>query len=176
MISQSTGLTQDQVRNLIEKERETYHGVDAFNSMVALSANNFDASIQDGSRNVRGHQFFKGMFPVITGSRYVFTESDVPEGIMREKSLSAKSTNFSPTHLKNYPVQGFAGEIVQIMLGMLWRHFLRNNNYNGLAVLTNTVHDCVWIDCHADIFLQVADEVETIMSNVRRFLTASTRR
>ncbi|EKG05436.1 mitochondrial DNA polymerase I protein D, putative [Trypanosoma cruzi] len=170
MISQSTGLTQDQVRNLIEKERETYRGVDAFNSMVALSANNFDASIQDGSRNVRGHQFFKGMFPVITGSRYVFTESDVPEGIMREKSLSAKSTNFSPTHLKNYPVQGFAGEIVQIMLGMLWRHFLRNNNYNGLAVLTNTVHDCVWIDCHADIFLQVADEVETIMSNVREVL------
>ena len=24
-----------------------------------------------------------------------------------------KTTTFSPTHLKNYPVQGFAGEIVQ---------------------------------------------------------------
>ncbi|ESL09933.1 mitochondrial DNA polymerase I protein D [Trypanosoma rangeli SC58] len=172
MISQSTGLTQDQVRHLIEKERETYHGVDAFNSMVALSANNFDASIQDGSRNVRGHQFFKGVFPVITGSRYVFTESDVPEGIMRDKALSAKSTSFSPTHLKNYPVQGFAGEIVQIMLGVLWRHFLTTNNYNGLAVLINTVHDCVWIDCHADVFLQVAEDVERIMSSVREVLNS----
>ncbi|KEG12670.1 putative mitochondrial DNA polymerase I protein D [Trypanosoma grayi] len=170
MISQSTGLTQDQVRTLIEKERETYRGVDIFNNIVALSANNFDASLQDGSRNVKGHQFFKGMFPVITGSRYVFTESDVPEGMLRDRSVSAKSTNFSPTHLKNYPVQGFAGEVVQIMLGVLWRHFLRNNNYSGLAVLTNTVHDCVWVDCHDDVFLKVADEVDTIMSSVREIL------
>ncbi|KAH9600074.1 DNA-directed DNA polymerase [Trypanosoma melophagium] len=170
MISQSTGLTQEQVRSLIEKERETYRRVDVFNNMVSLSANNFDASLQDGSRNVRGHQFFKGMFPVITGSRYVFTESDVPEGMMRDRALSAKSTNFSPTHLKNYPVQGFAGEIVQIMLGLLWRHFLLKKNYNELAVLTNTVHDCVWIDCHSDVFLEVARDVESIMSSVRQVL------
>ncbi|ORC84912.1 putative mitochondrial DNA polymerase I protein D [Trypanosoma theileri] len=170
MISQSTGLTQEQVRSLIEKERETYRGVDVFNSMVSLSANNFDASLQDGSRNVRGHQFFKGMFPVITGSRYVFTESDVPEGMMRDRALSAKSTNFSPTHLKNYPVQGFAGEIVQIMLGLLWRHFLLKKNYNGLAVLTNTVHDCVWIDCHNDVFREVVRDVESIMSSARQVL------
>lgn len=78
MISKSTGLTQDQVRMLIEKERETYRGVDVFNNMVTLSANSYDASLQNGAKNVRGHQFFKGMFPVLTGSRYVFTESDIP--------------------------------------------------------------------------------------------------
>ncbi|EAN79296.1 mitochondrial DNA polymerase I protein D, putative [Trypanosoma equiperdum] len=170
MISESTGLTQDQVRHLIEKERETYRGVDVFNSMVALSANKFDASLQNGSRNVRGHQIFKGMFPVITGSRYIFTESDVPEGLLRNKSLAVKSTNFSPTHLKNYPVQGFAGEIVQIMLGVLWRHFLRKDNYGGLAVLINTVHDCVWIDCHMDVLQDVVLETDGIMSSVRDVL------
>lgn len=174
LISQSTGLTQDQVRMLIEKEGETYRGVDVFNSMVELSANTYDPSIQDGSKNLRGHQLFKGMFPVLTGSRYIFTESDVPQGMMQNKRGAAtrKSTNFSPTHLKNYPVQGFAGEIVQIMLGVLFRKFLENDNYGGLACLTNTVHDCVWVDCHESIYRQVANEVETLMASVRPVLNA----
>lgn len=172
MISQSTGLTQDQVRMLIEKESETYRGVEVFNKMVTLSANSYDASLQNGARNVRGHQFFKGMFPVLTGSRYIFTESDVPETMLRERAAVRKSTNFSPTHLKNYPVQGFAGEIVQVMLGVLWRHFLANNNYNGLAVLTNTVHDCVWVDCHISVYKQVAKDVEMIMNSVRTVFNA----
>ncbi|KAK7196688.1 mitochondrial DNA polymerase I protein D [Novymonas esmeraldas] len=172
MLSLSTGLTQDQVRMLIEKENETYRGVEVFNKMVALSANSYDAALQNGVRNVRGHQFYKGVFPVLTGSRYIFTESDVPEGMLRERDAVRKSTNFSPTHLKNYPVQGFAGEIVQVMLGVLWRHFLANNNYNGLAVLTNTVHDCVWVDSHVSVYRQVAKDVELIMDGVRTVLNA----
>lgn len=174
LISQSTGLTQDQVRMLMEKESETYRGVDIFNAMVELSANTYDPSIQDGAKNLRGHQIFKGMFPVLTGSRYIFTESDVPQSMLQTKRggavVTRKSTNFSPTHLKNYPVQGFAGEIVQIMLGVLYRKFLETNNYNGLACLTNTVHDCVWVDCHESIYREVANEVESIMSSVRQVL------
>lgn len=170
MISQSTGLTQDQVRMLIEKESETYRGVEVFNKMVTLSANSYDASLQNGARNVRGHQLFRGVFPVLTGTRYIFTESDVPEEMLRDRAAVRKSTNFSPTHLKNYPVQGFAGEIVQIMLGVLWRHFLANNNYNGLALLTNTVHDCVWVDSHVSVYRQVAKDVEAVMTNVRNVL------
>lgn len=176
LISQSTGLTQDQVRMLMEKESETYRGVDIFNSMVELSANTYDPSIQDGAKNLRGHQIFKGMFPVLTGSRYIFTESDVPQSMLLTRRgntvVKRKSTNFSPTHLKNYPVQGFAGEIVQIMLGVLFRKFLETDNYNGLACLTNTVHDCVWVDCHESIYREVANEVERIMSNVREELNS----
>lgn len=174
LISQSTGLTQDQVRMLMEKESETYRGVDVFNSMVELSANTYDPSIQDGAKNLRGHQLFKGMFPVLTGSRYIFTESDVPQAMLQTKRggtvVARKSTNFSPTHLKNYPVQGFAGEIVQIMLGVLYRRFLETDNYGGLGCLTNTVHDCVWVDCHESIYREVASEVEGIMSSVRQVL------
>lgn len=170
MLSESTGLSPDTIRKLIEAEREIYRGCDVFTNMVTISANKYDASLQDGSRNIRGHQFYKGMFPVITGSRYVFTESDVPEAIMRDKPESSKSTNFSPTHLKNYPVQGFAGEIVQIMLGKLWRHFVQCNNYNGKALLTNTVHDCVWVDTTEEIYKQVAADVERILSGAKEEL------
>ncbi|CCW66760.1 unnamed protein product [Phytomonas sp. Hart1] len=167
MISQNTGLTQDQVRMLIEKEDETYRNIEVFNRMVTLCVNQYDASLQNGARNLKGHQFFKGMFPVLTGSRYVFTESDIPESMQWGRSRSHKSTNFSPTHLKNYPVQGFAGEVVQIILGILWRKFFECDNYNGLAVLTNTVHDCVWVDCHQSVYLQVASDVEATMNSVQ---------
>ncbi|CCW61812.1 unnamed protein product [Phytomonas sp. EM1] len=172
MISQSTGLTQDQVRMLIEKEDETYRNVEVFNRMVTLSVNHYDASLQNGARNLKGHQFFKGMFPVLTGSRYVFTESDIPDSMQWRRPQTRKSTNFSPTHLKNYPVQGFAGEVVQIILGILWRKFLEHENYNGLAVLTNTVHDCVWVDCHQSVYRQVASDVEATMNSVQTVLNA----
>ncbi|CUF02065.1 mitochondrial DNA polymerase I protein D, putative [Bodo saltans] len=170
MLSESTGLAPDQVRQLIEGEKVLYQGCDQFTNMVTLSANNYDASLQDGNRNIRGHQVYKGMFPVITGSRYVFTESDMPESMLRDKPASTKSTNFSPTHIKNYPVQGFAGEIVQIMLGCLWRHFVECNNYNGKALLTNTVHDCVWVDATEEVYLQVSNDVERILSSAREQL------
>lgn len=174
LISQSTGLTQDQVRMLIEKERETYSGVDVFNNMVELAANTYDPSLQDGNKNFHGHQLFKGMFPVLTGSRYIFTESDIPQAMLKNSHGRAarKSTNFSPTHLKNYPVQGFAGEIVQIMLGILYRKFLEKDNYGGLAFLTNTVHDCVWVDCHESVYRIVAAEVEEIMASVKSVLNS----
>eukprot|EP00658_Telonema_sp_P-2_P002832 TRINITY_DN11047_c0_g1_i16.p1 TRINITY_DN11047_c0_g1~~TRINITY_DN11047_c0_g1_i16.p1 ORF type:complete len:847 (-),score=274.28 TRINITY_DN11047_c0_g1_i16:232-2679(-) len=164
MLSLSTGLSEDQVRAMIEREREIYRECDTFASMVSLSANAYDPSIQDGARNVQGQMLYKGMFPVITGTRYIFSESDLPAAISGNMGEFEKKTNFSPTHLKNYPVQGFAGEIVQIMLGRLWRHFVDNNNYGGKALLTNTVHDCVWVDTTPDITEQVAKDVDRIMS------------
>jgi 3-phosphoglycerate kinase len=61
-----------------------------------------------------------------------------------------------PTEMKNYPIQGTGGEIVQMQLGLLWRHFVANKNYGGRALLCNTVHDCVWIDSQADVVHEVA--------------------
>ena len=170
MLSLSTGLSEDQVRAMIEREREIYRECDTFASMVTLSANAYDPSIQDGARNVQGQMLYKGMFPVITGTRYIFSESDLPAAISSNLGEFEKKTNFSPTHLKNYPVQGFAGEIVQIMLGRLWRHFVANNNYGGKAYLTNTVHDCVWVDTTPDVTEQVAKDVDRIMSSAKSAL------
>lgn len=68
--------------------------------------------------------------------------------------------------MKNYPIQGTGGEIVQGICGMLWRHFVSNDNYGGKAVLCNTVHDCVWVDCHKDVAEQVTTDVKRIMESV----------
>jgi DNA polymerase I-like protein with 3'-5' exonuclease and polymerase domains len=75
-----------------------------------------------------------------------------------------------PTEMKNYPVQGTGGEIVQIILGKLVRHFIKMKNYGGKALLCNTVHDCVWIDYHPDVQEQLAADVKRIMESVPEVL------
>jgi len=75
-----------------------------------------------------------------------------------------------PTELKNYPVQGTGGEIVQVVLGKLWRHFVSNDNYNNMALLCNTVHDCVWADSQPEVKDQVCVDMKRIMEGVPQFL------
>ena len=77
-----------------------------------------------------------------------------------------KYTGFSPTERKNYPVQGFGGEIVQTMLGLLFRYMLENDRFGGEILLVNTVHDCVWLDGQGDKFEAVVKEAQAILESV----------
>jgi DNA polymerase I-like protein with 3'-5' exonuclease and polymerase domains len=77
---------------------------------------------------------------------------------------------FSPPELKNYPVQGTGGEIVQLVLGKLWRYFMKKDNWNGKAFLVNTVHDCVWFDMDASVAEEVLKTAKIIMEGVPTYL------
>jgi hypothetical protein len=72
--------------------------------------------------------------------------------------------------VRNYPVQGFAGELVQVVLGKLFRRFAEKRNFGGAAVLTNTVHDCVWIDLEEQAVPEVADNVIQILTSIPSYL------
>ena len=168
-LMKSTGLPRETVEKLIEGERQMYPANEDLVKMVSLAVNQYEPTIQDGTRNSTGDFLYKGQFTMLTGSRYTFTEKDIPESL-RQFKATGKTTGFSPTQVKNYPVQGFAGEIVQIMLGRLWRHFVKKNNYGGKALLTNTVHDCVWVDLKPEVLDEVAHDVNREMSNVKEVL------
>jgi hypothetical protein len=78
-----------------------------------------------------------------------------------------KFTGFSPTERKNYPVQGFGGEIVQTMLGKVFRYFLENDRFDGKVLLVNTVHDCLLLDgTDMETIKPVALEVQRILESV----------
>ena len=71
-----------------------------------------------------------------TGRIYTFYEQDDWKG----------GTSFSPTQVKNYPIQGFAtGDIVPMVLGyvqeQLWKEQLAED-----ALLINTIHDSIILD------------------------------
>lgn len=87
-----------------------------------------------------------GVWDSPTGRMYKFYEYD---------GWKRGEVNFSPTEMKNYPVQGFAtGDIMALYRGRLYRHVI-NNRPVGVHLI-NTVHDSVMFDVlDVDVMLQV---------------------
>lgn len=89
-----------------------------------------------GKFTPKGAQAGVGVHDSPTGRMYKFYEYD---------SSYHKGTSFSPTEIKNYPVQGFAtGDIMALYRGRLYRRMVAEN-IKGLLMI-NTVHDSVMFD------------------------------
>lgn len=164
-ISDYTGMPINDVKDLIEAEELMYPGVEEFNDNVAKEVMRSSEPFKDWARD--GKTYRRGWWVAPTGTRYTFRTYDAQDW-MKEKGIS---DSFMPTEMKNYPVQGTGGEIVQIILGRLWRRFVETDNYGGLALMCNTVHDCVWFDHHPDVDTELLySDVKTIMESVPEVL------
>lgn len=87
----------------------------------------------------KGHSV---LVPAPTGRKYVFHEYDAPEWLRSKGTL----TSFSPTEIKNYPVQGFAtGDIVPITLAVLMQRWAEHREIHAMPC--NTVHDSFMFEC-----------------------------
>lgn len=163
-IAASTGMDVDDVKELIRVEEEMYPDVQAFDDAViaeveqsAWATNRFE-TLASG----RKFQVKKGEYISPMNTRYVFTSKEALPFQQKRGIL----TTFMPTEMKNYPTQGECGFMVQGMCGKLFRYFLANDNYGGLAFLINTVHDSVWADAHKSVAKQVAADMKRIMEGI----------
>ena len=167
-IAEETGMSLEETQALMQAEDELYPGVVTFNanveSAVIKSAEPFSALGDDG----KWKTYRRGYWSAPTGTLYTWRSYDAPEYARRR----GKTDTFNPPEMKNYPVQGTGGEFVQAMCGRLWRHFVANDNYGGLAFLCNTVHDCVWTDAHKSVRDQVARDKKRIMESIPEFYNA----
>jgi len=159
LIASFTGMEVDEVKELIAADEATYPGIVKFNEEVEERVKKdvtyfFDPTNQG--------TFRRGFWQAPTGCMYHF-RSWPAQDWQRDRGIEE---SFSPTEMKNYPIQGTGGEIVQGTCGWLWRHFVSNDNYGGRAFLCNTVHDCVWVDSHPDVVDQVCADVKRIMESV----------
>lgn len=161
-IADKTGMEVDDVKTLIELEERMYPGIKRYNERVELEVKKssvpFKQFFPEGGYKV----YRRGFYVAPTGTRYSFKSHDALDW-QKEKGIQ---DSFMPTELKNYPVQGTGGEIVQIMIGKLWRHFVSNDNYGGNALLCNTVHDSAWIDVNDVAIKDVAKDASRILSDV----------
>lgn len=164
LIAESTGMGVEEVKELIKAEEKEYSGIVEFNAAVEQEVNDTADVFRDPVRGFR--VFRKGTYQTPTGTIYGFRSYDAPS-FLQQKGVT---DTFKPTELKNYPVQGFSGELVQMILGKLWRHFVANDNYGGRAVLVNTVHDCIWVDCHKDVLDTVCKDIKRIMESIPEIL------
>ncbi len=160
LIATFTGMTVDEVKELIAADEKAYPGVVQFNEDVAETVRDNSKSFRDPSND---HGVFRrGYWQSPTGCLYHFRSWPAKDWQLDQ----GITESFSPTEMKNYPVQGTGGEIVQGMCGLLWRHFVSTDNYGGRALLCNTVHDCVWVDSDDTVREQVASDVVRILEQV----------
>eukprot|EP01060_Flectonema_neradi_P041442 TRINITY_DN9852_c0_g1_i1.p1 TRINITY_DN9852_c0_g1~~TRINITY_DN9852_c0_g1_i1.p1 ORF type:complete len:816 (+),score=150.67 TRINITY_DN9852_c0_g1_i1:130-2577(+) len=159
-LSRTTGLPVSEIERMIKVEQEAYPDVENF--FVRVKKSCIDSCQKTGED--------RGFFDSPTGNRWYFQYQKRSFG-----KFSSSKKDFKKQALLNYPVQGFAAEIVLVCLGKLWRHFLSKGNYSvsgdfstpARALLVNTVHDCVWVDADAEVVDVVKQDVEEILSSVR---------
>lgn len=160
LIAAETGMSKEEVEDLIENEDKAYPGIVKFNRAVEREVQATAEPFRDPNAGYR--VFRKGTWQSPTGTLYGWRSYDAPS-YMRQRGIL---DTFKPTELKNYPVQGTGGEIVQMILGILWRWFIKNDNFGDKAYLVNTVHDCVWVDTHKDVQDKITRGLKIIMESV----------
>lgn len=169
-IAVETGMSRSEVEELVQAEEKLYPGVVQFDKELEKHI----ASTRQRTENklfVNGVAFTQGeaFWDSPTGTRFVWREGITPEFMHNH----GKYTGFSPTERKNYPMQGVGGEVVQMMLGILFRWLLKNNRFDGKALLVNTVHDCVWLDCTEDMVKDVSLAAQGILESVPEVMNKS---
>lgn len=95
-----------------------------------------------------------------TGRKFLFKE------YFNESSWSARTYNFSPTELKNYPIQGLAtGDIVPMMLGIIFRSLEGRDDVK----MVNTIHDSLMFDVQGDAADAFIKEITTILKDTHKY-------
>jgi len=139
-ISASTGMSIKDVEQLILAEETMYPGVVQYQN-DCIKAVTQSTAMRDGVTC--------GSLSTATGSEYRF-----------QREQRKGEWTYKPTTIKNYPVQGFAGDIIKLILGGI-RKFLWNYNRqyresltHGEVLVIMTVHDSVIFDVPAWVALK----------------------
>jgi DNA polymerase-1 len=153
LIASETGMSRSEVQALVDAEETMYSGVVKTND-AWLEAVKKSVKLRDGK--------VCGVMQSPTGTEYRFQRQSDRRG----------DQSIKPTNVKNYPIQGFAADIIKVILANL-RQFMNewNETYmpEGADVLmVNTVHDSVIFDVppEADEKRLARDLVEQFESTV----------
>ena len=131
LIAAETGMSRAEVQALVDAEETMYSGVVKTNDEW-LTAVKKSVKLRDGK--------VCGVMQSPTGTEYRFQRQSDRRG----------DQSIKPTNVKNYPIQGFAADIIKVILANL-RQFMNEwnaiNMPRGIHVLmVNTVHDSVIFD------------------------------
>lgn len=96
-----------------------------------------------------------------TGRIYTFKEYDAPEYMRERKWGVSKDTSFSPTEMKNYPLQGFATADVMAAFRRIVLLELQGQGlmYDHKILPINTIHDSIMFDCYSEMYANLANTI-----------------
>jgi DNA polymerase-1 len=167
----------EEIEQLIAAEELLYPGLSVFD--LALEAAIMESAKSPSMTKREAHPFIpnrfraykQGQWQAPTGTLYKWRQWDAPDYLQRR----GIEMTFSPTERKNWPMQGTGGEVMQMALGLCFRHFVEQDWWSGAkdadALLTNTVHDCAWVDMRSeDVAPIVLGDMHDIMVNMPLFM------
>lgn len=170
-ISDSTGMSVSEVQRLMELEDVLYPEVSKFYKKVEQEVIATRKPLWKDGKPVKTplglHQGI-GFYKAPNGREYTFTEYDPPEWAMEKyhktKGRSGSITpSFSPTQMKNYPIQGFASDIVQVACGRVLLSLYREGHAESVKLI-NTVHDSLIFDIHKNSLDTLANLCHNVMT------------
>lgn len=161
-IAKTVGMPVEEVLEILNLEDLRYDGVVAFNTQVKKMVEEGQYWDKIWYRNsIRPTSKLRSNWVAPTGTIYTFEGQDAPDW-MKKKGIKL---SFSPPNMKNYPIQGTGGEMVQAALGAVFYKLVELGYWSGGeyqdAFLCNTVHDCVWFDFRN---LEIAEKLIPIIS------------
>ena len=164
-IAHNNGWSEQQAKDYIDRYYDRYPGVKKWQDDVARSVEM--SAKPTGVISNSGDPHRRGFYKSITGRYYVFNtmESDY------QPKWGKREPNFSPTQMKNYPIQGFAtGDIVPEVLGRLYRGLVKHRDK---VLLINTIHDSIVFDVNTEAGLGadlIAGGIKDMMQDAPRWM------
>ncbi len=174
-IAATTGMLESEVEALVLVEAERYPEIDAYVEMVTeeIKKNRRPTQRFVDHPDIPGLvcQLARSHYITPDGKMYSFSESPSPK-FLAEKPVSKGGTSqsFSPTETKNYPVQGTGGEWAKAAMYLSLRAYYRRNNFDGMALLVNQVHDAVYADAHNSVATEAAAMLHACMYEASTYM------
>lgn len=169
-IAKATGMSVEDVQALIDAENARYPEIDGYFSDLeqeiernAVPTTNFSAHPMNPAVRV---QMRISRISTPDGKRYTF-RSHPSQGWQLKRGITS---TFSPTERMNYPVQGLGGQAMKSAMWLVVREFYRRENFNGLALLVNTVHDASYRDAHPSVSLASSELMHACMEAASDFI------
>lgn len=154
-----SGCDRATAKKFIDTFYARYKGVKEYHETIVKRAN--DLAVVSYDEDKSGPQYtYYHVSP--TGRHFIFKKypNEYKEGEL----------TFSPTELKNWPIQGFAtGDIVPMMVGILLRK-LEEAGISQQALLVMTVHDSVVLDTQSEVCYKAASIAKETLENAPMYL------
>lgn len=153
-----SGCDKATARRFINTFYNRYKGVKAYHEQIVKDAEEKAVVYYEEGKSGPQYRYYH-QSP--TGRCYIFN---------KYYDEQRKKHTFSPTELKNWPIQGFAtGDVVPMMVGILLNN-LEAEELSPVAKLVMTVHDSVVLDVEDRYLTKVADIAKTTLESAPQYL------
>ncbi len=147
-ISEQGGVTKEEAKEFIKVFYERYPDVARYHGDMQMAV--VLGRVYKGDKDEKGNPYGKCFYTSPLSKRiYVFREyeNEPPSWGTRKSTMQ-----FSATETKNYPIQGGAtGDIVPLMVGVLYRVLKNHPVLHDKCLMVNTVHDSIVFDVHNSV-------------------------